>query len=71
MSQQHNQGGKIFLILGFILNGFDWIFENMETFDLYFGVLLKITSLISFFVFMFLNIPRIRCRIRSILKKEK
>ncbi len=69
MAEQQQNGGTFFLILGFIFKTFDLIFENMELIDFYFGVVLKFTSLISFFLFLFLNWPKIKERFNSILVK--
>lgn len=66
--QQQEHGGRISLIIGFILNSFDWVVGNIETMDFYFGVLLKFTSLISFFLFLFLNWNKILKRWGEILK---
>jgi len=69
--QQQQNGGTFFLILGFIFKIFDLIFENMETFDLIFGVVLKFTSLISFFLFLLLNWPKIKGRFVDVYKYLK
>ena len=68
MTEQHQQhGGTFFLILGFLGKTFDFILENMETVDFYFGVILKFTSLVSFFLFLLLNWSKIKTRFKEVL----
>lgn len=53
---------KILFLTGWALNFTGWISEA----DLVLSFVLKITSLISFVIFLILNIPKVK----SVLKKE-
>ncbi len=71
MSHQSNSNDSIIsIILGFITFIGDIFLENMGAIDSFMAILLKFTSLASFFVFMFLNYPKIITRINDIKKNK-
>ena len=68
--QSNNNDSIISIILGFITFIGDIFLENMGAIDSFMAILLKFTSLTSFFVFMFLNYPKIITRINDIKKNK-
>ena len=69
MAEHTDHNSRYFLVLGLVLNGFDWFFDNVEAVDFYFGFLLKITSFISFIMFVFLNWGKLKKRFKEVFKK--
>ena len=60
-------------ILGYVSGCLGFLFMEagaMENLDLGLGILLKITSLISFVVFVFLNYFKVKEKIKEIRKKK-
>lgn len=67
MAEIDHSNGRPWLLLGFIVG----IFDNLAELDTVLGLLIKLSSLVSFAIFVFLNYPRIRVRFRQIFKKQK
>ena len=62
MTEQHTEtGSRIALLLGLVLR----LFDDMNDLDLLLAILVKCSTLLSFAVFILLNYPRIKTRIKQ------
>lgn len=59
MHDNENNNSLYYLVVGFIFR----FLEGLVKYDDVLGVVVKITSLLSFMIFLFLNYPRIKIRI--------